>query len=221
MDKQPTTATILAFEDTRIIRDKQGMSTKDAMWFIARVRRSARGAIKTIQELRDRANKYRRKARVLKSLQSPFNNSRVTVLEGAADEIVAMIKSFNESLIKMGISLRDFAPMIDRATTMQQRCEILGVNVADRVGLVDDGFLHLVYSHRLEDSAERRGSEYNDGPLYYLLELAMIEFITNTHEGQKLSGEIFDELFASSAASRAAREAKPTLHLVAQGEVVA
>jgi hypothetical protein len=75
-----------------------------------------------------------------------------------------------EIVCAYGYALRDAATTIDENTTITQRCELLNVNASDRTNMTDaDGVLNILFVHVLEDSAERRHCEPNDGPLFTCL----------------------------------------------------
>ncbi|MGE8435986.1 MAG: hypothetical protein ACN6P2_05540 [Pseudomonas palmensis] len=59
-------------------------------------------------------------------------------------------------------------------------CDLLSVNTVEREQARREGVTSLedlVFAHALEDSAERRGQEWNDAPLFNACHAAMVDFI--------------------------------------------
>lgn len=59
-------------------------------------------------------------------------------------------------------------------------CDLLAVNTVEREAARKDGvdgLAELVFALSLEDSAERRGQEWNDAPLFYACQIATANFI--------------------------------------------
>jgi hypothetical protein len=135
----------------------------------------------------------RRKARVLKERGGPFDAARIASLERMADDLSADCKPLSENLKQSGMFLADVAPLFDAGTTLAQRCEILGVNVADRGALTEaDGLHQIIFAHGLEDSASSRGLDWKDGPLFEALNLVFMDFLLNSKEGKKLGDSLFE-----------------------------
>jgi hypothetical protein len=89
--------------------------------------------------------------------------------------------------------LIDTAPLIDQTLTLAERCDLLNINRADRADLTDeDGIVQLVYLRGLEDSAEHRGQDFKDGPLFNAMALVFIYFLCNHSEGKKLGDSLFE-----------------------------
>lgn len=65
-------------------------------------------------------------------------------------------------------------------------CDLLNVNVVEREQARREGISSLeglVFTHALEDSAERRAQEWNDAPLFNACHAAMADFIRKCPEG--------------------------------------
>lgn len=170
--------------------DANTPTSKDLMLFIVLMRRNIRRAVALLERQNDIASSYRRRARKLREYACPFDGARIAELEAAANDVTVNCEPMRETLKQCGQLLSSVAPMIDTGTTLAQRCEILNVNVADRASLTEaDGINHLLFAHRLEDSASRRNR--NDGPLYQALQQVFINFLINTKEGQKLGDSLF------------------------------
>jgi len=90
-----------------------------------------------------------------------------------------------------GRLLMDLALFIDTYTTLDERCDLLNVNIADRSQLSsDDGVVRIVFAHGLEDSAERRHCQWNDGPLFRAAQLVFVDFLA-TPEGRAVGDTLF------------------------------
>lgn len=97
---------------------------------------------------------------------------------------------------------------IDSSTlTLEQKCDALNVNAADRVGLEPDArMMDLIFLHALEDSAARRGQDFNDAPLFNVAMLAFANFL-KTPQG----AELCNEQFAATFGDRLPDKAQPAL----------
>lgn len=167
--------------------------TKNLMLFIVGWRKNIRRAVAILETHRATSRGYRRRARILRQCGSPFDGARICALEAAADDLTDACAPLRESLKECGQQLARAASIIDAGTTLAQRCEILNVNLADRKGLTEaDGVNQIVFGHALEDSAARRGSESNDGPMYQALQQVFMDFLTNTREGRKLGDSLWE-----------------------------
>lgn len=167
-------------------------TTKDLFLFVVSIRRGIRRAVAVLDSQHDKSRQYRRQARILRERASPFDAARIAVLEAMADDATAAGKPMQESLKECGKLLADTAQMIDAGTTLAQRCDILNVNIADRGDLTEEDGLHrIVFAHGLEDSASRRGLDWNDGPLFQAAQQVFMDFLMNTKEGQDLGDSLF------------------------------
>lgn len=62
-------------------------------------------------------------------------------------------------------------------------CDLLAVNTVERESLRKDGGVSvsdLVFAHSVEESAARRGQEWNDAPLFNACHMAFADFLRNT-----------------------------------------
>lgn len=127
------------------------------------------------------------------------------------------------SLKEYGKLLMEMAPYIDHFTTLEERCEALNVNLADRAGLTkNDGIIMIVFGHGLEDSAEHRHSDDNfDKPLFRALAPAFVDFMRSTPEGREAADRAFEDVFGDIFPLPGERkdvnpfnapDASPTLH---------
>lgn len=128
---------------------------------------------------------------ILKHAGSTFNGSRIAALEAQAME--PAFEEHRARLKGVGEFLLDMASTFDSVTTLTQRCEILGVNVADRGALTEeDGLVRIFNAHGLEDSAYHRNRGWKSGPLHESTVEIFIDFMLNTMEGRKLGDSLFE-----------------------------
>jgi hypothetical protein len=112
-------------------------------------------------------------------------------MEKRADQLGEESRKLSDAMRKWGHFLMDFAAVIDAYSTLEQRCELLNVNAADRRALSpDDGIVRIVFAHGLEDSAERRRAKWKDGPLFRAAELVFHEFLM-TDAGRAVGDTLF------------------------------
>lgn len=165
---------------------------KLAFIYIARVRSSLRLLARRRSALHDERRSLERKARQLKDQGNPFAASRIKTMEATARDLADRARTVSDDIHGFGKLLADAAPMIDACTTLDERCCALNVNVADRSGLTEaDGVVNIVFLHGLEDSAERRHAQWNDGPLFNGLHLVFADFL-RTPEGQRVGNSLFE-----------------------------
>jgi hypothetical protein len=159
--------------------------------FIARIRRGLRLLIAEKDHLFEEAQQYRRCALTLKEGGNPFHRERIRQMEATADGLGELSRTLTDGMRMYGRLMRDAAPTIDASTTLEQRCELLNVNIADRGGLSpSDGVNHIVFKLGLEDSAARRRCDFNDGPLFRAQHLLFADFLA-TPEGQAVGDSLF------------------------------
>ncbi|MFT4504599.1 hypothetical protein [Caballeronia sp. 15711] len=145
---------------------------------IIRLRRSARRAVAKQDRLHDEARRLRRSALALRTLGSPFDRARILELEKQADQLGKESCKISDAMRGYGKLLMDLALFIDTYTTLDERCDLLNVNIADRSKLSpEDGVVRIVFAHGLEDSAERRHCQWNDGPLFRAAQLVFADFL--------------------------------------------
>ena len=168
------------------------MSFNDVANFIARLRHNLRTIAADRDQYADEARAVRAEAQALRDRGSPFDAQRILRLEQWANEAEAHRHALSEKVRRYGYLLVEAAPQIDGITTLAERCDLLNVNVADRACLSeDDGVLTILFVHALEDSAERRHCECNDGPLFRALQRVMMDFL-DTPQGQAAGHTFFE-----------------------------
>lgn len=168
-------------------------TTKEALLAFVWVRRGIRQIVQELDSARAARNQYQRQANVLKHAGSPFNASRIATFETLAKAMEPTCDEHRARLKGMGEFLLDMAWTFDSVTTLTQRCEILGVNVADRGALTEeDGLVRIFNAHGLEDSAYHRNRGWKSGPLHESTVEIFIDFMLNTVEGRKLGDSLFE-----------------------------
>lgn len=164
-----------------------------AMNLVAKIRRNVREIIRHREQLSTTARVVERAAKVMREAGNPFDQNRIEVRESQAKLLREIARDYRQILQDAGRVLVDSAPLIDGVLTLAQRCDLLNINVADRADLTDeDGIVQLVYLRGLEDSAEHRGQDFKDGPLFNAMALVFIDFLCNHPEGRKLGDSLFE-----------------------------
>lgn len=187
------------------------------------IRTTIRRRVAAQDELVRMKDALRRKAKKLEDA-SPLN---AIVAMGLRDTATHLQSEFDAlypvPLMEYGAMLMRAAPYIDHVTTLQERCEALNVNIADRGELTEkDGIIEIIFAHALEDSAEHRRSDHNfDKPLFRALAPAFIDFMRSTPEGRAATDRVFEDVFGDIFPLPGERpvgwqnttpDIKPTLH---------
>lgn len=117
----------------------------------------------------------------------PFTRQAIADLEEQAqthrsderDKAVVALAGFGQSLL---FDRDDLAHTLG----FERLCDLLNVNTVEREQARQEGVTSLndlVFTHALEDSAESRGQEWNDAPLFNACHAAMADFIRDCPEG--------------------------------------
>lgn len=166
-----------------------------AVNLVVQIRLRVRRMIRRKDQLSSTARLLERSARVMREAANPFDEHRIKEREAEAKALRKHASEWRQMLQDAGRTLIDIAPAINSVLPLSLRCDLLNINVADRAGLTDeDGFVQLIYMHRLEDSAFYRSKEDwgFDGPLYNAMSLVFIDFLCNHPEGKKLGDSLFE-----------------------------
>ena len=168
-------------------------TTREAFLALVVIRRGIRQIVQALDSARAQRNQYQRQANILKHAGSPFNASRIAALESKSRAMEPLCDDLRVRLKGLGQFLLDMASTFDSVTTLTQRCEILGVNVADRGALTEeDGLVRIFNAHGLEDSAYHRNRPWKSGPLHESTVEIFIDFMLNTAEGRKIGDSLFE-----------------------------
>ncbi|TNF82798.1 hypothetical protein FGE05_10840 [Pseudomonas sp. ICMP22404] len=135
--------------------------------------------------IRSERRAIRREAGKLRAFL-PFTTSRIDELQQQAtehrraerDDLRKVLGAFGRSLMLDTEGLMD-------GLGFDRVCDLLGVNTVEREAARKDGvngLAELVFAHSLEDSAARRGQEWNDAPLFNACQVAFNNFIRECPE---------------------------------------
>lgn len=157
------------------------------------MRRAIRQDQAVMDALWDDIRYLRRHAKLLDQA-SPFNASRAATLRDEADLIQADYDLVRDDCRRLGAALMAGAWEVDEATTFDERCEILNINVADRAQLpADCGLVHMFSAYGLEDSAQRRRMAWKSGPLYSAVQIEIYRVLLETEAGRAASQELWEK----------------------------
>lgn len=152
----------------------------------------------TAQDEMHRATRALEKKAKRLEAESRFNGH---VAQGVRDMAKSMRAEFHamypRKLKEYGKLIMDMAIWFDHATTLQERCEALNVNIADRAELTEkDGIIEIIFGHGLEDSATHRHSDHNwDKPLFRALAPAFVDLMNSTPETRAVTDQAFEDTF--------------------------
>lgn len=186
--------------------------TKHAVVSFLRLRRKLRDSQGTLQGL-DIAINNARRAAVRLEAGTPFDQARAARFRRRLEELEVLRQQGLDQRNEHGRALLELAPDLDRSTTPLERFELLNINVADRADIGErNGLVMLVAGYVLEDSAERRRQEFNDGPLFNAVHLLIVLKMSETAAGRAATDRIFTEVFGEHVLQPPApKKAKLTL----------
>ncbi|MFZ5934466.1 hypothetical protein ACOKS3_06450 [Pseudomonas sp. HS6-2] len=149
-------------------------------------RRICRNIGRNLDSIHAERRAMRRQAGKLKAFL-PFTRQAIADLEQQAQahredersKAVAALAGFGQSLLFDHNGLA-------AALGFERMCDLLSVNTVEREQARREGVTSLedlVFAHALEDSAERRGQEWNDAPLFNACHAAMADFIRDCPDG--------------------------------------
>ncbi|MGK5044936.1 hypothetical protein ACQ4WP_03415 [Janthinobacterium sp. GB4P2] len=137
---------------------------------------------------------YGRRA-VVKLEANPFNAHRAEFIRIELRKMDKQCDELDEVWRGVGAALVGMAKEFDAATTFEQRCELLGVNVVDRAQLpADSGMVHIASAYGLEDSAAGRGLPHKSGPLCAAIQAHMHHVMFTTPEGREAMDKMWEKL---------------------------
>ncbi|PXX58613.1 MULTISPECIES: hypothetical protein [unclassified Pseudomonas] len=149
-------------------------------------RRICRNIGRNLDSIQAERRALRRQAGKLKAFL-PFTRQAIADLEQRAqthrsderDKAVVALAGFGQSLLFDHDGLAS-------ALGFERLCDLLSVNTVEREQARREGVTNLeglVFTHALEDSAERRAQEWNDAPLFNACHAAMADFIRDCPDG--------------------------------------
>jgi hypothetical protein len=190
---------------------------------VARMRRTARVLLRSRQRW---AACSRSARRALARTDSRHGSASIFVrrrLRAVIAEAQQEIRKANDSLRKVGeILMKIIAPIVDHFTSLEQRCDLLNVNVVDRCKLPPSaGIVEIASVHALEDSASTRCDDFKSGPFFESIYLVLVDFLSNHPEGHAVGDTLFEPggLLASLSCynrlpDRAMKRRRPVLRIV-------
>ena len=149
------------------------------------VRRTCRAIAHQLDSIRSERSAMRREAGKLKAFM-PFTRQAIADLEQRAQEHREAERSGARNVLaELGRSLMFDREGLADALGFDRICDLLNVNTVEREQARQEGISsleNLVFIHVLEDSAERRGQDWSDAPLFNACHAAMANFIKECPE---------------------------------------
>lgn len=149
-------------------------------------RRICRNISRNLDSIHAERHAMRRQAGKLKAFL-PFTRQAISDLEEQAQthRSVERAKAL-VALAGFGQSLLFDHGGLAHALGLERLYDLLNVNTVEREQARREGITSLddlVFTHALEDSAERRGQDWNDAPLFNACHAAMADFIRECPDG--------------------------------------
>lgn len=165
------------------IASKPGISASTQL---ITTRRICRNISRNLDAIHAERRAMRRQAGKLKAFL-PFTRQAIADLEEQAQthRSVERAKAL-VALAGFGQSLLFDRDSLAQALGGERLCDLLNVNTVERQQARRDGITtlnDLVFTHALEDSAERRAQDWNDAPLFNACHAAMTDFIRDCPDG--------------------------------------
>ncbi|MFB1633065.1 hypothetical protein [Pseudomonas sp. AP-1] len=165
------------------IASKPGISASTQL---ITTRRICRNISSNLDSIHAERHAMRRQAGKLKAFL-PFTRQAISDLEEQAQthRSVERAKAL-VALAGFGHSLLFDHGGLAHALGLERLYDLLNVNTVEREQAGREGITSLndlVFTHALEDSAERRGQDWNDAPLFNACHAAMADFIRECPDG--------------------------------------
>ncbi|WP_459206717.1 hypothetical protein ACSMEV_20315 [Pseudomonas sp. MLB6B] len=165
------------------IASKPGISASTQL---ITTRRICRNIGRNLDSIHAERRVMRRQAGKLKAFL-PFTRQAIVDLEEQAQthRSVERAKAL-VALAGFGRSLLFDHDRLAQTLGVDRLCDLLNVNTVEREKARREGVTNLedlVFTHALEDSAERRAQEWNDAPLFNACHAAMADFIRDCPDG--------------------------------------
>lgn len=174
-----STSLVIALVD---IARKPGASMSTSLITTRRICR-AFGA--RLDSIRDERRAIRRKASKLRQYL-PFTAGTIAELEQqATDHRRVESEDLRTVLVGFGRSLVLDTEGLAKGLGFDRLCDLLAINTVERKTARKEGLASLadlVFAYALEESAARRGQEWNDAPLFKACRLATMNFIRECPE---------------------------------------
>lgn len=138
------------------------MIDKEIVASLAFLRIGLRKMIAKSSDLSDSITQIRRTVKRLEDENLLFNKHRIDGLENESKRLSESRRLIWNKKADIGRMIVDIGHFADEVMTLDEKCQVLNVNVADRSRLPDDAdFTTILYGHRLADSAEWRGKDFS------------------------------------------------------------
>ncbi|MEW7856377.1 hypothetical protein AB2M95_10755 [Pseudomonas chlororaphis] len=174
-----STSLVIALVD---IAKKPGASMSTSL---ITTRRICRIFGERLDSIRIERRAMRRKASKLRQYL-PFTASAIAEIEqAAADHRGSEWQDLRTVLSGFGRSLVLDTEGLAEGLGFDRLCDLLAINTVERETARKDGLASLadlVFAYALEESATRRGQDWNDAPLFNACQLAMANFIRECPE---------------------------------------
>jgi len=160
-----------------------------------RLRRHVRRLVDEQIHLRQEGRTLHRKARKLKDQAHPFDHARIASLDAKAEMLQQEAHEYSTEIKEAANLLIQLSKLITPLTTLEERFDMLNVNIADRdvCDRTDDtSIVALAAVYGLEDSAMHRGSDWKKGQLAHAFNEVFIDFLCNTQEGKVVGKTLFE-----------------------------
>lgn len=136
-----------------------------------------------------------RQARKLRAGGTVFDAARIQRLELEAREHIDRAREMMELMVHWAELYMLYAPTLSAVLSLEERCDILNINAADRCRLAeveDHGVVSLIAVLGLEDSAQHRRPARTRGPMATAIDMLMLNFLANTAQGRALADDQFE-----------------------------
>lgn len=122
--------------------------------------------------------------------------AKVTLHQQASIDVLKVrSRVYSDALRELGSILLELAPTFDAATTLETRCDLIGINVADRAKIdpTNCGLIVLVFALALEDSATYRGFDAINNPMHSAIAPEILRIICETTNGREAMRQVVAE----------------------------
>lgn len=174
-----STSLVIALVDIAM-KPGASMSTR-----LITTRRTCREFSKRLDSIREERRAMRRKASKLRQYL-PFTASTIAQIERQADDHRRVEREdLRTVLAGIGRSLVMDTEGLGKGLGFDRMCDLLSINTVEREAARNDGLetlTDLAFAYALEDSAVRRGQDWNDAPLFNACQLATMNFMRECPE---------------------------------------
>lgn len=162
--------------------------------FGAQIRRTARVLLQPRQHWAECARSARRALDRTDGSPGSVSIFERRRLDAVIAEEQLEIRETKDSQREVGeILMKIVAPIVDHFTSLEQRCDLLNVNVVGRFKMPPGaGIIEIASVHALEDSASTGGDDFKSGPFFESINLVLIDFLTNHPEGRAVGDRLFE-----------------------------